>query len=206
MAEFFCREGNAEYGPLSADELRTLAASGRLTAAGEVRKGRQGNWLPATNVQGLFTPVSEGAESAIADEEIAGVDEEDDQPFAELAAVAAPEPLAVPSEAAPAGIDEADRYPGLRLVALYYKTASLVVGVGGVVAAFGIVIWSLAHGMRWPALIVPVLWGILLAIGGAVLAIFLWSLAELIRLFVDLELNTRRTATGVATMLREGRR
>jgi hypothetical protein len=32
----------------------------------------------------------------------------------------------VPSEAAPAGIDEVERYPGLRLVALYYKTAALV--------------------------------------------------------------------------------
>jgi hypothetical protein len=205
MAEFFCREGNAEYGPLSADELRTLAASGRLTAAGEVRKGRQGNWLPATNVQGLFTPVSESAESDVADEVTAVIDEGDEQPFAELAAVAAPEPLAVPSEVAPAGIDEAERYPGLRLVALYYKTAALVVGVGGIVAAFGIVIWSLTNGMRWPALIVPVLWGILLAIGGAVLAIILWSVAELVRLFVDLERNTRRTASGVATMLRGGR-
>src|SRR5260370_17694387 len=122
MAEFFCREGNAEYGPLSADELRTLAASGRLTAAGEVRKGRQGFWLPATNVQGLFTPVSESAESDAAEEETAVVDEGDEQPFAELAAVAAPEPLAVPSEAAPARLDEAVRYPRLRLVALFYKT------------------------------------------------------------------------------------
>jgi hypothetical protein len=206
MAEFFCREGNAEYGPLSADELRTLAASGLLTAAGEVRKGRQGNWLPATNVQGLFSPISESAEPDAADEGTAVVEEGDEQPFAELAAVAAPEPLAVPIETAPAGIDEAERYPGLRLVALYYKTAALVVSAGGVIGGFGIVIWSLANGMRWPELIVPVLWGMLLAIAGAVLAIILWSFAELIRLFVDLELNTRRTAPAVAAMLRDGRR
>jgi hypothetical protein len=198
MAEFFCREGNAEFGPLSADDLRALAASGQLTAAGEVRKGRQGNWLPATNVQGLFPAAAETAESAD------GRAEESEQSFEELAAVAAPEPLTLPGEAAPAGIDEVERYPGLRLVALYYKTASLVVGAGSLVAGFGIVIWSLANGMRWPALVVPVLWGVLLAIAGAVLAIVLWSIAELVRLLVDVELNTRRTASGLTAMLRRG--
>jgi hypothetical protein len=206
MAEFFGREGQSEFGPPSADELRALAASGRLTAAGEVRKGRQGNWLPATNVQGLFNAVSENAErveSGESEHENGAIDAEpDEQPFAELASVAIPEPLALPGEAAPAGIDEAERYPGLRLVALYYKTASLVVGAGGVVTGFGIVIWSLSSGMRWPALVAPVLWGALSAIAGAILAIILWSIAELIRLFVDLELNTRRAASGIAAMMR----
>ena len=205
MTEFFCREGNAEYGPLSADDLRALAASGQLTAAGAVRKGRAGNWVPATNVQGLFPSNAESAESRDADNAAAGTVEKDVEPFEELALVAAPEPLVEPAEAAAAGIDEAERYPGLRLVALYYKTASLVVGVVGIVAGFGIVIWSLSNGVRWPALIVPMLWGVLLTVGGAILAIGFWSIAELIRLLVDLELNSRRAASGVLEILRRQR-
>lgn len=202
MAEFFCREGNSEYGPLSADDLRALAASGQLTVAGEVRKGRQGIWLPATNVQGLFPSASAPIEAGESEHEADVEADGEEQPFAELAAVAAPEPLAEPGHAAPAGIDEVERYPGLRMVGLYYKTAALIVGVGGVAGGFGVVVWSIAHGVRWPELIVPVVWGVLLTIAGAVLAIGFWSIAELIRLLVDLELNTRRAAAGIAVLLR----
>src|SRR5262245_12682192 len=55
MDEFYCRSGPNEYGPLTATELRKLAQVGRLVADDEVRRGRQGKWILAANLPGLFT-------------------------------------------------------------------------------------------------------------------------------------------------------
>jgi hypothetical protein len=54
MAEFFYRSGPNEYGPLTSTELRKLVQGGRLMAGDEVRKGRQGSWVPAVSIPGLF--------------------------------------------------------------------------------------------------------------------------------------------------------
>jgi hypothetical protein len=54
MTEFFYRSGPNEFGPLDATELKNLAASGRLGAGVEVRRGRTGKWIPAESVDGLF--------------------------------------------------------------------------------------------------------------------------------------------------------
>lgn len=53
-AEWFCRIGEEELGPLSAQRLRAMADEGRLTAADHVRQGRAGAWVPAGRVKGLF--------------------------------------------------------------------------------------------------------------------------------------------------------
>lgn len=106
MTEFFCREGPNEFGPLSVVELRGLVASGRLTSAGQVRKGRIGKWLPATNVQGLFQPSRAAVAVAPAESDddvplLNGDDEFDEAPpanaFAQLEAVSVPPPLAMPA-------------------------------------------------------------------------------------------------------------
>lgn len=55
-AEWFCYIAGREFGPLSAQELRTMVAEGSLTPRHHVRRGRDGPWIEAGQVKGLFPP------------------------------------------------------------------------------------------------------------------------------------------------------
>jgi hypothetical protein len=52
--EWFCRIAGQEIGPLSAAQLRAMTSSGRLVPADPIRQGRDGPWMPAGMVNGLF--------------------------------------------------------------------------------------------------------------------------------------------------------
>ena len=52
--EWFCQIEDDEYGPVTSNALRALAASGRLSTTDRVRKGRAGNWVTASHIAGLF--------------------------------------------------------------------------------------------------------------------------------------------------------
>ena len=52
--EWYCKIGDQEIGPLSASQLRALAASGRLVGDDPVRSGHAGAWVAARRVKGLF--------------------------------------------------------------------------------------------------------------------------------------------------------
>src|SRR5262245_31934590 len=52
--QWFCRIMGEEWGPMSALELVTVARRGRLTRNDLVRHGRDGNWVRAEIVDGLF--------------------------------------------------------------------------------------------------------------------------------------------------------
>lgn len=56
MAQWFCRIDRTEYGPVSTEQLKKMAASGRLSPTDEVRKSEQGPWALASKVKGLNFP------------------------------------------------------------------------------------------------------------------------------------------------------
>ena len=53
-AEWFLRVGIHVHGPMSAAELRQKAAAGLIGPGARIRKGVDGQWVPAEKVQGLF--------------------------------------------------------------------------------------------------------------------------------------------------------
>jgi hypothetical protein len=55
---WYCEVLGERTGPLSSAQLRELAASGFLTPDVPVRKGIEGNWVPASRVRGLFVEAS----------------------------------------------------------------------------------------------------------------------------------------------------
>ncbi len=60
--ELFAEMGGKVYGPLTADQVRKLASSGRLKPEDRIRKGVDGPWARAGKVPGLFDaePASAG--------------------------------------------------------------------------------------------------------------------------------------------------
>ncbi len=52
--EWYCKIAGAELGPLSGQQLKALAADGRLRPGDEVRQGSDGKWVPASRVKGLL--------------------------------------------------------------------------------------------------------------------------------------------------------
>lgn len=63
---WFVKTQAGEDGPLSGRQLRQLATEGRLSTNTHVRKGPAGQWIPATEVKGLFDPIPPPITSAIA--------------------------------------------------------------------------------------------------------------------------------------------
>lgn len=57
---WFCRIAGQEIGPLTAAQLRAMAANGRLMPSDPVRQGQGDSWLPAGAIQGLFVLKAEG--------------------------------------------------------------------------------------------------------------------------------------------------
>jgi Zn-dependent protease with chaperone function len=54
IAEWYCQVEGHEFGPLTAEQLRGFAREGRLRSDGFVRRGLTQDWVPATQVKGLF--------------------------------------------------------------------------------------------------------------------------------------------------------
>jgi len=197
MADFFYRFGPNELGPLTVPELRTLVAAGKIVPSGEIRKGRQTPWVPADSVQGLF-PAFETAAAGLPDaEEEQAPSDEPDEPVDDLAAF---QGAIEESELEPRPTVESARYPNLRTTATYYEgLAWLVVVVGTLVIA------SLFVAGAWLPK-GPITFGIAAAIILSVvlilmLVVILRSAAELIRVQIDIELNTRQTASAVFALL-----
>jgi hypothetical protein len=51
---YYCRIADIEWGPLTAEELNSMATSGKLTPNDLVKKGKEGKWHHASAVKGLF--------------------------------------------------------------------------------------------------------------------------------------------------------
>src|SRR4051812_10059082 len=50
---WYCSIGGVVYGPVTTQELKRMAASGRIARTDEVKRGEEGKWVAAVRVQGL---------------------------------------------------------------------------------------------------------------------------------------------------------
>jgi hypothetical protein len=53
--QWYCRISDEESGPISAPELKVMAAKGLLSPQDMVRRGEKGTWVAAARVKGLFS-------------------------------------------------------------------------------------------------------------------------------------------------------
>ena len=53
-ADWFCQMAGREYGPLNLEQIRRMVARGQVTLDSLVRQGKDGEWIPAQQVPGLF--------------------------------------------------------------------------------------------------------------------------------------------------------
>ncbi len=61
--QWYCRIENRDYGPMTQNDVASLASQGRLKPTDFVRDGAGSNWVPASRVYGLRFPVSHGGVS-----------------------------------------------------------------------------------------------------------------------------------------------
>ena len=54
--DWFCEIAGREVGPLTSQQLKTMAVKGQILPSDCVRHGAEGNWVPAGQVKGLFGP------------------------------------------------------------------------------------------------------------------------------------------------------
>ena len=91
----------------------------------------------------------------------------------------------------------ASGYPALRTIAMVYKVVARVVAALGAIATLVIAVKALDASSP--------LMGLAIAAGFAistlVWAVILFSMAEMIRLQIDVKLNTRRIASAVVAIL-----
>ena len=64
--EWYLRIADKEVGPLSAQQLRTMAGKGQIGPADFVRRGDEGGWLPANRVKGLLAAAATGSSGSSA--------------------------------------------------------------------------------------------------------------------------------------------
>ena len=57
--DWYYQTGGQTFGPMSAESLKAGAKSGRLSREGLIRRGREGKWVAATKVKGLFRECAE---------------------------------------------------------------------------------------------------------------------------------------------------
>src|SRR5260370_1096055 len=55
-SRWYCKLNGQKVGPLSSGQLRQLAAKGQLQQTDMVLQEGARQWVPASNVKGLFTP------------------------------------------------------------------------------------------------------------------------------------------------------
>lgn len=58
MADWFCQMEGREQGPFSSEQLRGMAAEGRITPESLVRRLPQATWVPASLADGVFATAS----------------------------------------------------------------------------------------------------------------------------------------------------
>lgn len=62
--QWFVRRGDKEHGPFTSKQLRSMAASGKITVDDLLRKGDSPKWIKAGSVKGLFAAVLQEAKPA----------------------------------------------------------------------------------------------------------------------------------------------
>jgi hypothetical protein len=150
--EWYIQHGAKQYGPLTSANLKKLAAERKITPSTQVRLGAQGNWVPASRVQGLFA-----AQPAAAPPAAHPLDDE----LPPLASPPVPPPMASPLARLPFGTVA----PAAKAEPAESPIAAKILG------AVGLVFGTLALATFWlPMLKGPMGWtGIVVGALGLVL-------------------------------------
>lgn len=85
----------------------------------------------------------------------------------------------------PQPAEQEDKYPALQIVLLLWKGIIIVWSIAVVVSA--IQMWSSAYPNK-------VALGLLILLGGGVVALVQWAWTEIVQVIMDIEENTRRAA------------
>ncbi len=56
-SQWYVANGGKHYGPFTSSKLKALAAAGKVTAVTQLRMGSDGQWVSASAIKGLFTPI-----------------------------------------------------------------------------------------------------------------------------------------------------
>jgi hypothetical protein len=62
--DWFCEIAGRELGPLSSQQLKTMAAKGQILPSDCVHQGAAGKWVPSGQVKGLFPPRQDAGQTA----------------------------------------------------------------------------------------------------------------------------------------------
>lgn len=138
MDGWFCRIAGREIGPLSLEQLQTMAASGQLVPNDRVRQGEAGSWIPADDVEGLFSGSKALPSGALSDDgSILS------PPVARIlpAATPMPEPAAVPEAGGKVAAAIVQVKRKRRRQTLLRRVTTVVIAGLGIVA----LIWAVAE-------------------------------------------------------------
>jgi hypothetical protein len=83
------------------------------------------------------------------------------------------------------------KYPILRLIAIFYKVSAVIVVLFGLISSLGSCASMSAYGMFAGNMM---FFGVMIFLGSIALAISLWALGEGIMVFLDMEENLRKIA------------
>jgi membrane protein YdbS with pleckstrin-like domain len=61
MTDWYVRVDGTQYGPYTAEQLKTYSSSGHVTPDSEVRRGTDGRWVVASQVKGMFPDVADSS-------------------------------------------------------------------------------------------------------------------------------------------------
>ena len=95
--DWFCEIAGRELGPLSSQQLKTMAAKGQILPSDCVRQGAAGKWVPSGQVKGLFPPRQDVAQTTAGHQPAAATQ----PPHPSSPKTAQPSPPAVPRVARP---------------------------------------------------------------------------------------------------------
>ncbi len=148
--EWYVQHGGKQYGPLTSANLKKLATDGKIVPATSVRLGSDGAWVPASRVQGLFAAAPPAAPPP------------------------APPPMANPLARMPVGRvappPQAVAVDGGAMAAKIVGAAALILGILALATCWLPTVMPEGGGlMGWTGIVGGGL-GLLLAIGGLVLA------------------------------------
>jgi hypothetical protein len=163
--EWYIQHAGKQYGPLTAANLKKLAAEGKITPATQVRSGTAGNWVAAGRVQGLFAAQTAAAPAATKPASA--------PPSSPLAAHTnsppAPPPMASPLARVPLGAVAPASKAGDAESSVAPKITGAVGLVFGILALSTFWLPMLGGLMGWTGIVVGAL-GLVLGIAGLVLS------------------------------------
>lgn len=168
--EWYVQQGGKQYGPLTAANLKKLAAEGKITPATTVRLGSEGTWVAAARVQGLFA--AKATTPPLASNPPAGPATTPPQPPKAVVPPVAPpvaSPLARPASGSFGSLPKAAPIDGGSMPAKILGAVALVLGTLALATFWLPSNPAFLGPMGWTGIVVGAL-GLLIGIAGFVLS------------------------------------